>query len=302
MPPEGAPAAAPILSNDDGGAPAPVVTDVSPPPLADPGPAPTAAPVVAAPADTSWKDTLPDDLKADPSLGAIHDINSLAKSYVNAQKLVGKEKFVIPGEHATSDDWRGVYRKLGLPETIETYEMKIPEGSNFEDGFVSALKKTAFEQNILPHQISGLLEWYSEANNEQSSKLEERHVADREAEIANLKTEWGEAYQQNVNLAKQALRVSGMGDALFTWLDDSGLDTDPMMVKLMSALGGMLGEDHITSDKQQQGLSPDDLDTQIKQIMGDKEHPFNVKEHPNHNQAVQDVMRLRDRQFAKQQA
>ena len=54
--------------------------------------------------NTDWKASLSDDLKADKSLENIKDIESLAKSYVHAQKMVGGDKIPVPNKFATEDD------------------------------------------------------------------------------------------------------------------------------------------------------------------------------------------------------
>ena len=54
----------------------------------------------------------------------------LAKSWVNAQKLIGKEKIPLPGEKATKEDWDVVFSRLGRPEKPEGYtlpEIEVPD-------------------------------------------------------------------------------------------------------------------------------------------------------------------------------
>lgn len=69
---------------------------------------------------SNWRDTLPDELKMDASLLKFNDIPSLAKSYVNAQRLIGADKIALPGEHATDDEWSEVYDRLGRPKMQKT--------------------------------------------------------------------------------------------------------------------------------------------------------------------------------------
>ena len=84
------------------------------------------------PVETSWRDSLSDDIKGDASLENINDINSLAKGYVHAQRMVGADKIALPGKYATEDDWQQVYTKLGRPDSPENYELNynIPEGDD----------------------------------------------------------------------------------------------------------------------------------------------------------------------------
>ena len=47
-------------------------------------------------AASTWRDTLPDDLKADPSLATVPDVQTLAKNYLETKKAFGSEKMLRP--------------------------------------------------------------------------------------------------------------------------------------------------------------------------------------------------------------
>ena len=42
--------------------------------------------------------------------------------------MVGKDKVVVPDANSSEEDWAAFYRKAGLPESIDTYELSAPEG------------------------------------------------------------------------------------------------------------------------------------------------------------------------------
>jgi len=67
----------------------------------------------AAPAPVGFLDSLPEDLRNEPSLRLFSDPASLAKSYVHAQRMIGADKIPLPGKSATDDEWRQVYRCAG---------------------------------------------------------------------------------------------------------------------------------------------------------------------------------------------
>ena len=80
--------------------------------------------------NVDWKANLSDELKADKSLENIKDIESLAKSFVHAQKLVGADKIPVPNKFATEKDWDAVYEKLGRPKNSDGYKFNLPEDQN----------------------------------------------------------------------------------------------------------------------------------------------------------------------------
>ena len=69
--------------------------------------------------NTDWKASLSDEIRNEKSLENISDIESLAKSFVHAQKLVGADKIPVPNKFATEDDWNKVYEKLGRPKSAD---------------------------------------------------------------------------------------------------------------------------------------------------------------------------------------
>ena len=74
--------------------------------------------------EVNWRESLPDDLRDDPSLKSIQDVPGLAKSFIHAQKMVGADKIPVPTEHATKEDWDAVYSKLGRPATPDDYKVE----------------------------------------------------------------------------------------------------------------------------------------------------------------------------------
>ena len=77
----------------------------------------------------SWRDSLDAELKDTASLANFTDINALAKSYVNATSMLGKDKIVVPNQHTTDDDWKEIWSKLGMPDA-ESYAV---EGTSAEE-------------------------------------------------------------------------------------------------------------------------------------------------------------------------
>ena len=47
----------------------------------------------------------------------------LAKSYINATQMIGKDKVAVPNKNSTEDQWNEVYDKLGRPESADKYSL-----------------------------------------------------------------------------------------------------------------------------------------------------------------------------------
>lgn len=254
--------------------------------------APDAPPAGAAPAPKTWRDELPDDIKADPSLSAILDVPSLAKSYVHAQKLVGADKVIVPTQHATEDDWQGVFRKLGNPEKLEDYKVERPKDAPFDDEFVGAFKAIAHKAGVLPKQAQNLVNWFNEASKAQSEKLASGYQAELVKGIDALKAEWGQAYSAKLSRANQVLFEAG-GQELSELLKQTGLSAHPLMIKAFAKVGDMLKEDAIPADDAGgQLITPAQADSKISAIFGNPDHPYHKPYHAGHKSAVAEMEQL----------
>ncbi len=105
-----------------------------------------------------WEAFQTPELKDNASVKKFNDVESLAKSYVNLEKTFGKDKITVPDQHATDEDWRGVFSKLGLPENPDKYELKA---DGLDPEFIKEFKKTAHESGMLPRQVQKAVDWYT---------------------------------------------------------------------------------------------------------------------------------------------
>ena len=64
-------------------------------------------------APIGFLDSLPEDLRGEPSLRTFTDPASLAKSYVNAQRMIGADKIPKPGKSWTDDQYNEFYNSVG---------------------------------------------------------------------------------------------------------------------------------------------------------------------------------------------
>jgi hypothetical protein len=84
----------------------------------------TPAEVAQGGSGNSFMEMIPEELREHPSLSPIKDVGNLARSYVNAQRLIGSDKIPLP-KNPTDEDLDNIYSKLGRPETPEGYELPV---------------------------------------------------------------------------------------------------------------------------------------------------------------------------------
>jgi len=245
--------------------------------------------------DFDWKSALPKELQEEPSLKLVRDINGLAKGYVNAQKLIGADKIVIPSKHATADDWKGVYQKLGLPADIKDYPLTIKEGVTIDKDFTESFKKTAFEAGVLPKQAQALADWFGDVNKASEEQMLTQYKQEQGKRLEALKTEWGAAFETKANHAKQVISELASPD-LRTYLEDSGLATEPRLIQIFADIySKFMKEDTAVGSRSnaQPVMTPKDADSEISKIMSQVgSHPYFIKDHPGHAAAVAEMQHL----------
>ncbi len=259
------------------------------PPVVDPPPSvvPPVTPPPGGAFPTNWKDLLPDDIKNDPSMAAIVDIPGLAKTHIHAQKMIGKQGVPLPDKHATPEDWKKFYQKVGLPESVDKYEFKAPEGYTPE--FQAELKKFAFENNILPSQVESLLGWYKGVADKGVADEEASYAAAAAVKVGELKKEWGPAFDKNLLVAQGAVKQFCTPEEI-KYIQDTGLGNDPTFIKMWNKVGKGLGEHKFVGEaNKMQGSTPAETQGKIDAALGNKDHPYWVASHPNHDKAVKEI-------------
>jgi hypothetical protein len=261
----------------------------------EPTAAPTAEPAPApAPVAADWKDSLDEDIRNDPSMSYIKDIPSLAKSYVNAQKQMGADKFIVPGKHATNDDWKNVFHKLGLPETPEKYEIESPKDIEVNKEFLTNFKQKAHELGLLPKQVQELFNWNNQLSKDVTTKQSQAEQERINKEVSQLRSEWGEAEKRNLTIAQVATeevekKVPGLKD----FLDRTGLGNEPHFIRLMHEFGKNFMEDKLKNNDTLNGfsdLSTDKASARLTEIYANT--AYYDKTNPQQKLLVQEASKL----------
>ena len=242
--------------------------------------------------DQSWLDQikdLPDDIKKDPSLKPFKDMGGVLKSYVNAQKMIGKDRAILPTDKSSPEDWANFYKKMGLPEK-EKYEFKLPEGAE-KTAILDAIKEAAYQNGILPRQMEPVLKSYFDKAKEAQELAKAEATKKMEEQIGGLKKEWGNAYEKNLGLAKEALKAFGDED-LVGWLNESGAGNNIHLIKLLNNIGSKLVESPMkgTGDASTGALSPHEVQARIGDIMADP--AYWDGNNPKHRPLVDELTRL----------
>ena len=262
---------------------------------------PTAQPTTVAKADTpapqtSWKDSISEEYRADPNIEKFTEIDALAKSYINATKMIGQDKIAIPNNNSTDDQWSEVYAKLGRPESADKYALDIKsEVVNLDEGAIKSFAEQSHKLGLNNKQAQGILEFYKNnmEGNAQQSKID-TETAQVQAE-QQLRQEWGRDFEGKVKQAG-ALAKANINPEILDMTLSNGvrLGDHPEIIKGFAKIAGMMSEDKIVATESENVNTIADIESEISAITNDTNGPYWNKQHPDHDKMVQQVYTLRE--------
>tara|TARA_R100001369_G_C3312501_1_gene167576 strand:- start:879 stop:1706 length:828 start_codon:yes stop_codon:yes gene_type:complete len=245
-------------------------------------------------AQATWRDSLPDDLKSNNSLSKFSDVSTLAKSYINAEQMIGKDKMVVPGDNTTEDEWNDIYTKLGRPSDAGSYELNVAleEGQEIDPTLFSGFKEAAHANGLSPKQAQGILDYYGKISQQGMEQDANSSVLAQESNARELREEWGRSYDDN--LAKAAsIGKQYLGEDAFQlqMADGSMLGDNPTLIKGLAKLAMVMSEDTLVGDKDSV-TSNAGVQQQLNDLTKQGSAYWN-KQDPNHDATVQKVYALR---------
>tara|TARA_X000001382_G_scaffold83850_1_gene59342 strand:- start:13695 stop:14552 length:858 start_codon:yes stop_codon:yes gene_type:complete len=263
-------------------------------------------------APVTFIDSLPEDLRSEPSLKNFTDSASLAKSYVHAQRLIGADKIAIPKGGSTPEEWRSVYTKLGAPETPEAYQFKNKDF--FEPEALTVFQKQAYDAGLTGRQADQMVEYLANASQESENEYNTGAQAARNEGLQALETEWGAAFDQKMTRARSAA-FSELPTEVREVLDDNGktvkqeviplfedtlladgrvLGDMPEIIMMFEKLADSMSEDTLVGEQTSLIKTPDQAFREREEIVKDTQGPYWDQYHPEHKAYVARALELQE--------
>ncbi len=259
--------------------------------------------------DTSFLESLPEDIRSEGSLSNIKDLGTLAKSYVSAQRMLGSS-IRIPGEDASAETKQDFYKKvsaingvvvlpdekdakgqedlqirLGRPINKDGYNFGIPEGIEVNHDVIDGFKDVALKLGLSNTQANELVK-FQLAN---ETAIKEANLKQRDAATSFLKEKWGNEFDNHLTAADDLLSHYNekYPDAV-TSLRNSDAANNPILLMALAELGKTYRESKvITGEKELKfGLTPEEASSRISEVMSNKKHAYFNELDPGHDEAV----------------
>jgi len=243
----------------------------------------------------SWKEAISEDLRNDPNISKFTELEALAKSYVNATRMIGQDKVAVPNNNSTEDQWNEVYNKLGRPESPDKYKLEVKSDVvPIDEGAIKSFAENAHQLGLNNKQAQGILEFYK---NSMEGSAQQNQV-DMETAQANaeqeLRKEWGRAYEDNIKKAGAVAKANMDANILDMQLKDgTRLGDHPAIIKGFANIANLMSEDKLVSTESENVSQGIDYDAEISKIVNDRDGPYWNKAHPDHDKIVQKVFNLR---------
>ena len=259
--------------------------------------------------EDNFINNLSEDLRGDPSLKDFKDLNGLAKSYINAQKMLGNS-IRIPSEDAgeealndfysklssvkgvmkapnSDDDKESLYNYLGKPESIEGYEIKVDESIPVDHSQLGEFKELAYDLNLTKEQAQKSLDYY---HNIRMKEIESHNQISNQNET-ELQQMWGNEFKNNVESAN-AVALTYKDSMPEAYADLQKIQNNPIVLDIMANYGRQLheqGHKGITNTVQKFGMTSSEALERIKDIQGNPAY-FNGAEGDPNRLALQDKL------------
>ena len=246
---------------------------------------------------SDWTQHLPEDVRGEATgmkLGErVKSVADLARFTVNSQRLIGKKGIIPPSEKSTPEEVSEYRRAMGVPETIEGYNVKpekLPETLEWKDEEVKPFLEIAHRNNIPPKAMKELVAahvaqqtQFAERMNYSQNQLLQKKFDDG---IKDLQHTWGKNFDTNTKKVQEALMAVGCP------LDDSGL-ISPNVVKAILNLRDMVSDDRFVSGSAATPAGGSgDPEQRALAIINDKDNPDYAKYHSRDPQTTAKVEAL----------
>jgi hypothetical protein len=240
---------------------------------------------------SDWRSALPEPLRAEKSLESFKDVGSLAKSYVEAQKMIGGS-IRLPKSDAPPEEQdrilTDIFNKLGRPESPDKYApTELPEGITFNEEAVKAFRADAHKNGYTQKQVDFALKHY--ATIAKNAMAENARLQTKAADEATtvLKTKWGGDFDTKLATA-QRFTEQVLGDPIYELLKSKGLDNHPLIIEKFGELGAKFSEGKMETGQSTSATTQADAKAKLDAIYQNKEHPY----HKGDAKAAEEVLEL----------
>lgn len=194
----------------------------------------------------------------DPKARAFFDRYSTIDAAANA--LLEKEQMLsrrvaVPGEDASEEDMARFRKAMGVPESVEEYDVSSmkPEAYTEEEwsseavqSVLSPVLAAAHAAGVNQSGLKAVVDAYMSVSAAGAAEQARQDASWAEAAEEQLRTDWGSDYKGNMMAAEQAIAsIPGIENLVLK--DGSQLGNNPLFIRIAADLGRLRGSDNKTA-------------------------------------------------------
>lgn len=248
-------------------------------------------------AEPWWRDTITDP--------ALKNVAERFTSPADAIKAIvdlrtdNSKRIKVPDAGASDEDKAKFRKALGVPDKPDGYKITAPDGIEMSDAdkqVLEAVLPIAHEAGIPQATLNGFVSKFLELQRDMVGQTMQRLQEFGKQSEAQLKREWGQDFDANVNLANRAAEGLG-GPELKAFLNQTPLATGgmlgdhPVIVKFLATLGRRTGEgDMLLGPTPQERSSIQDQINELNRQVPVGSRGYTSAEHQQKLQALYDKL------------
>ncbi len=225
--------------------------------------------------------SVPDEYKEKGWIKQVQSVDDLWKTADSLQSLKGKKDFGLPADNASDEEWAAFFEKT-RPESVDSYELH-EEGAEFNEDFEGVIKSIFHEVGVTPKQAEAIASKF----NEFSVEMQSNNLSHDDGDFNRISAE---TFGSSENITKAF-------ESAKTLLNDTASQEEKEILngadnKTLIALASVLNKTHNKYGMEgrqvanvanaQVGKSPDDIRTDAKQLMIQRDKL------PNHRKTMND--------------
>ena len=155
----------------------------------------------------NWRDSLPEDIRADESLNVLTDFQGAIKQLVTANKMIGKDKVVVPGPNASDEEKAEFHKALGKPQTLADYKFTVPDDmkETYTEERMTKARQLADALNATQEQFETYMKLDADAERQAILGAGEQHDLDVKNADDELRKRFGNAYDERMHVANRLI-------------------------------------------------------------------------------------------------
>jgi uncharacterized protein len=189
-----------------------------------------------------------EDMQSNLTLKSTKNVASMASQLINAQKMIGKQPnmMVMPTEQSTQVEWDDFHKSCGRPDTPDEYT--ITHHEDMGDGnpeMETAFKNLAHSEGLRPETVQKLMELDDSRIMGMRQAMQEAEIQATEKCEADLKSKWGNAYEERLHLANRMIEENTNDETKDMLLSKVG--SDPAVADFLANMAAKFVEHKVIS-------------------------------------------------------